>query len=158
MKLHTGIGFDTHRLVAGRRLVLGGVEIPHTLGLLGHSDADVLAHAIMDALLGAIAAGDIGHLFPDSDPAYEGADSLALLRRVAALVRERGWRIENIDATVMAERPKLAPHIDAMRARLSEAAGIPVEDVSVKATTMEKMGHLGREEGIGAMAVATVVQ
>ncbi len=158
MKLHTGIGFDTHRLVEGRRLVLGGVEIPHTLGLLGHSDADVLAHAIMDALLGAIAAGDIGHLFPDSDPAYEGADSLALLRRVAALVRERGWRIENIDATVMAERPKLAPHIDAMRARLAEAAGIPVEDVSVKATTMEKMGHLGREEGIGAMAVATVVQ
>ncbi len=158
MKLHTGIGFDTHRLVEGRRLVLGGVEIPHTLGLLGHSDADVLAHAIMDALLGAIAAGDIGHLFPDSDPAYEGADSLALLRRVAALVRERGWRIENIDATVMAERPKLAPHIDAMCARLAEAAGIPVEDVSVKATTMEKMGHLGREEGIGAMAVATVVQ
>ena len=158
MKLHTGIGFDTHRLLEGRRLVLGGVEIPHTLGLLGHSDADVLAHAIMDALLGAIAAGDIGHLFPDSDPAYEGADSLALLRRVAALVRERGWRIENIDATVMAERPKLAPHIDAMRARLAEAAGIPVEDVSVKATTMEKMGHLGREEGIGAMAVATVVQ
>jgi 2-C-methyl-D-erythritol 2,4-cyclodiphosphate synthase len=158
MKLHTGIGFDTHRLVEGRRLVLGGVEIPHTLGLLGHSDADVLAHAIMDALLGAIAAGDIGHLFPDSDPAYEGADSLALLRRVAALVRELGWHIENIDATVMAERPKLAPHIDAMRARLAEAAGIPVEDVSVKATTMEKMGHLGREEGIGAMAVATVVQ
>ena len=158
MKLHTGIGFDTHRLVEGRRLVLGGVEIPHTLGLLGHSDADVLAHAIMDALLGAIAAGDIGHLFPDDDPAWAGADSLGLLRRVAALVRERGWRIENIDATVMAERPKLAPHIDAMRARLAEAAGIPVEDVSVKATTMEKMGHLGREEGIGAMAVATVVQ
>lgn len=156
MKTHTGIGFDTHRLVEGRRLVLGGVEIPHERGLLGHSDADALAHAIMDALLGAIAAGDIGHLFPDNDPAYEGADSLALLRRVAALVRERGWRIENLDATVMAERPKLAPHIGAMRARLAEAAGLDVEDVSVKATTMEKMGHLGREEGIGAMAVATV--
>ena len=156
MKIHTGIGFDTHRLVEGRRLVLGGVEIPHERGLLGHSDADVLAHAIMDALLGAIAAGDIGHLFPDNDPAYEGADSLALLRRVAALVRERGWHIENFDATVMAERPKLAPHIGAMRARLAEAAGLDIEDVSVKATTMEKMGHLGREEGIGAMAVATV--
>ena len=156
MKLHTGIGFDTHRLVEGRKLILGGVEIPHTLGLLGHSDADVLAHAIMDALLGAIAAGDIGHLFPDSDPAYEGADSLALLRRVAALVRERGWRIENIDATVMAERPKLAPHIAAMRGRLAEAAGMSVEDISVKATTLEKMGSIGREEGIGALAVATV--
>ena len=157
MKIHTGIGFDTHRLVEGRRLVLGGVEIPHERGLLGHSDADVLAHAVMDALLGTIAAGDIGHLFPDSDPAYAGADSLVLLRRVAALVRERGWRIENLDATVMAERPKLAPHIGTMRARLAEAAGLDIADVSVKATTMEKMGSIGREEGIGAMAVATVV-
>lgn len=157
MKIHTGIGFDTHRLVEGRRCILGGVDIPHTMGLLGHSDADVLAHAVMDALLGAIAAGDIGHLFPDTDPAWAGADSLKLLERVAALVRERGWRIANLDATVLAERPKLAPHIGAMRANLARAAGIPVEDVSVKATTVEKMGSIGREEGIGAMAVATVV-
>ena len=157
MKIHTGIGFDTHRLVEGRRCILGGVDIPHTMGLLGHSDADVLAHAVMDALLGAIAAGDIGHLFPDTDPAWAGADSLKLLERVAALVRERGWRIANLDATVLAERPKLAPHIGAMRANLARAAGIPVEDVSVKATTVEKMGSIGREEGIGAMTVATVV-
>ncbi len=156
MKIHTGIGFDTHRLVEGRRCILGGVDIPHEKGLLGHSDADVLAHAVMDALLGAIAAGDIGHLFPDTDPAWAGADSLKLLKRVAALVRERGWQIANLDATVLAERPKLAPHIDAMRANLARAAGIPVEDVSVKATTVERMGSIGREEGIGAMAIATV--
>ena len=156
MKIHTGIGFDTHRLVEGRRCILGGVDIPHEKGLLGHSDADVLAHAVMDALLGAIAAGDIGHLFPDTDPAWAGADSLKLLDHVAALVRERGWQIANLDATVLAERPKLAPHIDAMRANLARAAGIPVEDVSVKATTVERMGSIGREEGIGAMAIATV--
>ena len=156
MKIHTGIGFDTHRLVEGRRCILGGVDIPHEKGLLGHSDADVLAHAVMDALLGAIAAGDIGHLFPDTDPAWAGADSLKLLERVAALVRERGWQIANLDATVLAESPKLAPHIDAMRANLARAAGIPVEDVSVKATTVERMGSIGREEGIGAMAIATV--
>ena len=156
MKIHTGIGFDTHRLVEGRRCILGGVDIPHEKGLLGHSDADVLAHAVMDALLGAIAAGDIGHLFPDTDPAWAGADSLKLLERVAALVRERGWQIANLDATVLAERPKLAPHIDAMRANLARAAGIPVEDVAVKATTVERMGSIGREEGIGAMAIATV--
>ena len=156
MKIHTGIGFDTHRLVEGRRCILGGVDIPHEKGLLGHSDADVLAHAVMDALLGAIAAGDIGHLFPDTDPAWAGADSLKLLEHVAALVRERGWQIANLDATVLAERPKLAPHIDAMRANLARAAGIPVEDVAVKATTVERMGSIGREEGIGAMAIATV--
>ena len=158
MKIHTGIGFDAHRLVEGRRCILGGVDIPHAKGLLGHSDADVLAHAIMDALLGAIAGGDIGHLFPDTDPAFSGADSLLLLSRVAAIVRERGWDISNIDATVMAERPKLAPHIDAMRANLARAAGLPVEDVAVKATTVEKMGAIGREEGIAAMAVATVIR
>ena len=156
MKIRTGIGFDTHRLVEGRRLVLGGVGIPHGRGLLGHSDADALAHAAMDALLGAIAAGDIGHLFPDDDPAWAGADSLGLLRRVAALVRDRGWSIENLDATVMAARPKLAPHLGAMRERLAAAAGIPAADVSVKATTLERMGALGREEGIGALAIATV--
>ena len=158
MKVHTGIGIDTHRLVEGRKCILGGVDIPHTKGLLGHSDADVLAHAIMDALLGAIAASDIGHLFPDTDPAYAGADSLKLLEKVAALVRERGWEISNIDATVMAERPKLAPHIGAMRANLARAAGMDIEDVAVKATTVEKMGSIGREEGIGAVAVATVVR
>ena len=158
MKVHTGIGIDTHRLVEGRKCILGGVDIPHTKGLLGHSDADVLAHAIMDALLGAIAASDIGHLFPDTDPAYAGADSLKLLGKVAALVRERGWEISNIDATVMAERPKLAPHIGAMRANLARAAGMDIEDVAVKATTVEKMGSIGREEGIGAVAVATVVR
>lgn len=158
MKVHTGIGIDTHRLVEGRRCILGGVDIPHVKGLLGHSDADVLAHSIMDALLGAIAAGDIGHLFPDTDPAYAGADSLKLLEKVAALVRERGWEISNIDATVMAERPKLAPHIGAMRANLARAAGMDIEDVAVKATTVEKMGSIGREEGIGAVAVATVVR
>lgn len=157
MKIRTGIGFDTHRLVEGRRLVLGGVEIPHARGLLGHSDADVLAHAIMDALLGAAAAGDIGHLFPDDDPAWSGADSLALLRRVVSLVRGLGWEIGNLDATVMAERPKLAPHIGAMRERLADAVGIPVGDVSVKATTLERMGAIGREEGIGALAVATLL-
>jgi 2-C-methyl-D-erythritol 2,4-cyclodiphosphate synthase len=156
MIVRTGIGFDTHRLVEGRRCILGGVDIPHEKGLLGHSDADVLAHAIMDALLGAIAAGDIGHLFPDTDPLWAGADSLALLARVAALVRERGWEISNLDATVMAERPKLAPHIDAIRENLARAAAIPVGAVSVKATTLERMGSIGREEGIGAMAVATV--
>lgn len=158
MKVHTGIGFDTHRLVDGRRCILGGVDVPHARGLLGHSDADVLAHAVMDAMLGAIAAGDIGRLFPDSDPAFEGADSLALLSKVAELVRSRGWEISNIDATVMAEAPKLAPHIGAMRANLAAAAGIDAGDVAVKATTVEKMGSIGRGEGIGAMAVATLVK
>lgn len=158
MKVKTGIGIDTHRLVEGRRCILGGVDIPHAKGLLGHSDADVLAHAMMDALLGAIAAGDIGHLFPDTDPAYAGADSLKLLEKVAALVRERGWEISNVDATVMAERPKLAPHILSMRENLARAAGCAVEDVAVKATTVEKMGAIGREEGIGAIAIATVVR
>ncbi len=158
MKVHTGIGFDTHRLVEGRKCILGGVDVPHSKGLLGHSDADVLAHAIMDAMLGAIAAGDIGHLFPDNDPAFEGADSLVLLSKVAELVRSRGWEISNIDATVMAEAPKLAPHINAMRANIAKAAGIDADDVAVKATTVEKMGSIGRGEGIGAMAVATLVK
>ena len=154
--MRIGHGYDVHKLTEGRKLIIGGVEIPYEKGLLGHSDADVLAHAIMDAMLGALALGDIGHLFPDTDPKWSGADSLALLSQVTALVRERGWEISNIDATVMAERPKLAPHIGSMRANLARAAGVPVDAVSVKATTLEKMGSIGREEGIGAMAVATV--
>ncbi|MCM1461687.1 MAG: 2-C-methyl-D-erythritol 2,4-cyclodiphosphate synthase [Bacteroides sp.] len=146
-----GHGYDVHRLVARRRLVLGGVAIPYERGLLGHSDADVLAHAVMDALLGALALGDIGKHFPDTDPAYEGADSLALLRRVAALVRAEGYRLSNLDATVSAEQPKLAPHIAEMRENLAAACGVSPDRVSVKATTEEGLGLKG--EGIGATCV-----
>ncbi len=152
----TGIGFDTHRLVPGRRLILGGVDIPHPVGLLGHSDADVLAHALMDALLGAVADGDIGQHFPDDDPRWAGADSLALLRAVVARLAANGWRPANVDATILAERPKLMPHIPAMRERLAQAMGLPVGAVSVKATTVEGLGAIGRREGISALAVATV--
>jgi 2-C-methyl-D-erythritol 2,4-cyclodiphosphate synthase len=152
----TGIGYDIHRLVAGRPLILGGVEISHPMGLLGHSDADVLTHAIMDALLGAVADGDIGRHFPDSDPRWKGADSLALLRQVVARLAANGWRVGNVDATVLAEAPRLAPHIATIRARLAEALGVPVTAVSVKATTVEGLGAIGRREGIAAMAVATV--
>lgn len=154
--MRTGIGFDTHRLVEGRRLILGGVAIPHPVGLLGHSDADVLTHALMDALLGAIADGDIGQHFPDTAPQWAGADSLALLRAVVARLAAQGWRPANVDATVLAERPKLAPHIPAMRERLADALGLPVGAVSVKATTVEGLGAIGRREGISALAVATV--
>ncbi len=154
--IRTGIGFDIHCFDAERPLILGGVRIEGCAGLLGHSDADVLAHAMADALLGAVAAGDIGQHFPDTDPAWQGADSLDLLRRVAALLRDRGAVIVNTDATVMAEIPRLAPHIDGMRARLAGALGIAVEAVSVKAGSMEKMGAIGRREGIAAMAIASV--
>ena len=154
--IRTGLGYDAHRLVEGRRLVLGGVEIPHSMGLLGHSDADVLAHAVMDALLGAAADGDIGRHFPDNDPKWKDADSIGLLRAVAARLASLGFSIVNTDATVVAETPKLAPHIPAMRARLAEAMGIPAEAVSVKATTVEGMGAIGRREGISAMAIATI--
>ena len=133
--MRIGHGYDVHRLVAGRRLVLGGVEIPWELGLLGHSDADVLTHAVMDALLGAVALGDIGVLFPDTDSAYEGADSLALLKRVAAVLDKKGYKVGNVDATVVAQRPKLAPYIPAMREKLAAAMGVDVAQVSVKATT-----------------------
>ncbi len=150
-KIRIGHGYDVHRLVPDRRLVLGGVEIPYESGLLGHSDADVLAHAVMDALLGALALGDIGKHFPDTDPAYEGADSIALLRQVAGLARERGYRLVNLDATVSAEKPKLAPYIVKMRERLAEACDAPVDSVSVKATTEEGLGLRG--EGIGATCV-----
>ena len=154
--MRTGIGFDTHRLVDNRKLILGGVEIAYPQGLLGHSDADVLTHAIMDALLGAIADGDIGQHFPDTDPQWAGADSLLLLKAVTERLRSKGWRIGNIDATVLAERPKLMPHIPAMREKLAQAMAIDVDAVSVKATTVEGLGAIGRREGISTMAVATV--
>ena len=154
--IRTGIGFDIHRFAKRRRLVLGGVTIPHPVGLLGHSDADALCHAVADALLGAVADGDIGQHFPPSDPAWKDADSLDLLRRVAARVRTRKAAIVNVDATVVAERPRMAPHVPAMRRNMAKALGIPAVGVSVKATTMEGLGSLGRAEGIAAMAVATV--
>lgn len=154
--MRIGCGYDVHRLIEGRRLILGGVEIPYEKGLLGHSDADVLLHAISDALLGAAALGDIGKHFPDSDPAYEGADSLELLRRIAGLLTEKGYEIVNVDATVLLERPKLRPYIDRMRERISAALGIPVSGVSVKASTEEGLGFTGREEGIAAQAVVLI--
>jgi 2-C-methyl-D-erythritol 2,4-cyclodiphosphate synthase len=152
----TGLGIDTHAFAAGRPLILGGVDIPHEQGLAGHSDADVLTHAVIDALLGAAALGDIGQHFPDSDPRFAGANSLELLRRVVRDVGERGFAIANVDATVVLERPKLAPYRDAMRATLADALGLPPEAVSVKATTGEGIGFVGRGEGAAAMAVATL--
>lgn len=151
--MRIGHGYDVHRLVAGRPLILGGVEIPWEKGLLGHSDADVLTHAVMDALLGAAALGDIGALFPDSDPAYRGADSLKLLERVAALIRERGYVVGNIDATVLAQAPKLRPYIDAMRDRLAAACDVDAGRIGVKATTEEGLGFTGSGEGMAAHAV-----
>lgn len=155
-KLRVGHGYDVHRLVEGRALILGGVTVPFDLGLLGHSDADVLTHAVMDALLGAAALGDIGKLFPDSDAAYAGADSIALLERVTALLREHGWQVGNVDATVVAQTPKLAPYIPDMRRRLAEAMGLDVDCVSVKATTEERLGFTGSGEGMAAHAVALI--
>ena len=152
--LRIGQGYDVHRLVEGRRLILGGVDIPWTMGLLGHSDADVLTHAVMDALLGAAALGDIGKLFPDNDPAYAGADSVALLRRVCAVVREAGYRVGNVDCTVIAQRPKLAPHIPAMREKLAAAMEVDVSRVSIKATTEEHLGFTGEGLGIAVHSVA----
>lgn len=154
----TGIGFDAHRFAAGRRLVLGGVAIDHAAGLRGHSDADVLCHAVMDALLGAVADGDIGQHFPDTDPAWKGACSLDLLKAVGERLACGGWLVVNVDATVVAEEPRLAPHIPAMREKMAQALGVECGRVSVKATTVEGMGAFGRKEGIGAMAVATVEQ
>ena len=153
MNLRIGHGYDVHRLEAGRKLILGGVLIPWERGLLGHSDADVLTHAVMDALLGALALGDIGGMFPDSDPAYAGADSIALLEQVARRVAAAGWRLGNLDATVIAQAPKLAGYLPVMRQRLAAACGAPVEAVSVKATTEEHLGFTGRGEGIAAHAV-----
>ena len=151
--MRIGHGYDVHRLTDGRALIIGGVNIPHTKGLLGHSDADVLVHAVMDALIGAMAMGDIGKLFPDSDPQYKGADSLVLLARVSELVKSRGMKISNIDSTVLAQAPKLAPHIPAMRENIARVLSIPVDSVSVKATTEEGLGFTGDGSGIAAHAV-----
>lgn len=156
MNVRVGTGFDVHPLVAGRPLILGGVRLEHPRGLAGHSDADVLAHAVADALLGAAGLGDLGRHFPPGDARYAGADSLGLLSRVRALVAAQGWAIGNVDATVIAEAPRLAPHLDAMRANLARALGVPLADVSVKAKTSEKLGYVGREEGIAAQAVALI--
>jgi 2-C-methyl-D-erythritol 2,4-cyclodiphosphate synthase len=153
MNLRIGQGFDVHQLVAGRKLVIGGVEIAHARGLLGHSDADVLLHAICDALLGAAALGDIGRHFPDSDPRYKGIDSRELLRHVAALLRERGFAVANVDATIVAQAPRMAPHIAAMVANIAADLGIDVGQVNVKATTTEELGFTGRGEGIAAQAI-----
>jgi 2-C-methyl-D-erythritol 2,4-cyclodiphosphate synthase len=153
----TGIGYDVHRFAENRALILGGVEIPHTHGLDGHSDADVLAHAIADAVLGAIGERDIGHHFPNSDESIRGISSLEILRKTAALVAGRGGRVINIDATLIAEAPKIGPHVAKMRENLAAALSIPVARVGVKATTNERMGFLGRGEGIAAMAVASVL-
>lgn len=154
--MRIGHGYDVHRLVEGRGLILGGVDIPWEKGLLGHSDADVLTHAVMDALLGAAALGDIGKLFPDSDPAYKGADSLMLLGRVVQVLAENGYEIGNVDATVLAQRPKLAAHIPLMRDRLAAAMGVEPSRVSVKATTEEGLGFTGAGEGIAAHAVVLI--
>ena len=154
--MRIGHGYDVHRLVTGRKLILGGVDIPHETGLLGHSDADVLTHAVMDALLGAAAMGDIGHLFPDNDPAYAGADSLALLREVTARLHATGYRLGNLDVTVIAQRPKLAPYINQMRQNLAAALRTELQNVSVKATTEEGLGFTGTREGIAAHAVVLI--
>lgn len=151
--MRIGQGFDVHRLVPGRRLVLGGVEIPYELGLLGHSDADVLAHAVIDALLGAVGAGDIGQLFPDTDPRYLNADSLQLMRHVAGIIAEKGLRLVNLDGTIIAQKPKLAQFIPPMREKMAAAMGAEPELISIKATTTEGLGFTGRGEGIAAMAV-----
>ena len=153
-----GHGYDVHRLVEGRKLILGGVDIPYEHGLLGHSDADVLVHAIMDAVLGAAALGDIGHLFPDTDERDAGADSLGLLAEVMRVLRQAGYELGNVDATVIAQRPKLAPHIGKMRENIARAAGADVSQISVKATTEEKLGFTGDGSGIAAHAVALITK
>jgi 2-C-methyl-D-erythritol 2,4-cyclodiphosphate synthase len=158
MQLRVGEGWDTHALVPGRRLVLGGVEIPHERGLLGHSDADALLHAITDALLGAAGLGDIGRHFPDTDDRFQGADSAQLLMEAARRVRQDGWRISNVDSTVVAQAPKLAPHIEAMRARIAQALDLPATHVNVKAKTAEKLGPVGMGQSIEARAVVLLVQ
>ena len=154
--LRVGQGYDAHRLVEGRPLILGGVEIPHYLGLSGHSDADVLSHAIGDALLGAVGAGDLGTHFPDTDPAYKGISSLILLKRIIAVVREKGYKPVNVDATIVAQAPRLVPHIPRMIGLLAPVLGLAPTAVNIKATTTEKMGFAGREEGIAAYAVVLV--
>lgn len=148
-----GNGYDVHKLVEGRKLILGGVEVPHTMGLLGHSDADVLVHAIMDAMLGALALGDIGQHFPDTDPEYNGADSMKLLAHVVQLVEGKGYKVCNLDSQIVAQRPKLKPYIESMRVNIAKAVGVELDRVSVKATTEEKLGFTGSEAGMKAYAV-----
>ena len=156
--MRVGLGYDAHRLVAERPLILGGVEIPHALGLLGHSDADVLSHAIGDALLGAVGAGDLGTHFPDKDPAYKGISSLTLLERIMQIVRDRGFAPQNVDATIVAQEPRLAAHIPLMPAKLAPILGLTPAEVNVKATTTEHMGFAGRGEGMAAYAVVLVTK
>ena len=156
--MRIGHGYDVHRLVEGRKCIIGGVDIPYEKGLLGHSDADVLLHAVSDALLGAAALGDIGKLFPDSDPQYKGIDSRKLLKHVIDIVTDKGYAISNIDCTISMQRPKLRPHIDTMRERIAEVVGIDVDRISVKATTTERLGFEGREEGVSATAVTLLIK
>ena len=151
--MRIGYGYDVHRLVEGRRLIIGGVEIAHEKGLDGHSDADVLVHAIMDALLGAAALGDIGRHFPDTHPAYKGADSILLLEKVGEIIEKEGYRVGNVDATIIAQAPKMAPHIDEMRVRIAKALRVDIDRISVKATTEEGLGFTGAKEGIASTAV-----
>lgn len=155
--MRIGHGYDVHKLVEERKLILGGVEIPWEKGLLGHSDADVLTHAVMDALLGAAALGDIGQHFPDHDPAFAGADSLVLLAHVVRLIGEKGWTVGNVDATIIAQKPKLAPHILTMRENLARVLGVELDQVNVKATTEEKLGFTGSGEGMSAHAVCLLI-
>lgn len=157
MKFRVGHGYDVHKLVEDRKLIIGGVEIPHSKGLLGHSDADVLAHAICDALLGAAALGDIGKHFPDNDDRYKDVDSLVLLEKVCELIRNKGYEISNIDSTILAQAPKLRPYIDEMRSKLAKAMKLDIDELSVKATTEERLGFTGREEGIAAHAVVLLM-
>jgi 2-C-methyl-D-erythritol 2,4-cyclodiphosphate synthase len=158
MNIRIGNGYDIHRLVPGRPLILGGIEISHTVGLLGHSDADVLTHGIMDAMLGALSLGDIGHYFPPTDPEWAGANSLILLEKVHDLIQAKGWRIGNIDSVIVAEKPKLKPHLLRMREKLASVLGVDIELVSIKATTNEQLGPVGREEGIAAYSVVLLLQ
>jgi 2-C-methyl-D-erythritol 2,4-cyclodiphosphate synthase len=158
MNIRIGNGYDIHRLVTGRPLILGGVEIAHSVGLLGHSDADVLTHAIMDAMLGALSLGDIGHYFPPTDPQWQGANSLKLLEQVNQLIVDRGWQINNIDSVIVAERPKMKPHLAAMQEKLAKTLNINPEQVGIKATTNEQLGPVGREEGIAVYAVVLLVK
>ncbi len=157
MNIRIGNGYDLHRLVSDRKLILGGVEIPYEKGLLGHSDADVLTHAIMDAMLGALALGDIGHYFPPTDPKWAGADSIMLLQQVQELIGAQGWRVNNLDTMVIAEAPKLKPHIKAMRDRLAQSLNLPIDWVSVKATTNEGMDAIGQKDAIAVHAVVLLV-
>ena len=158
MKFRVGHGYDVHKLVEDRKLIIGGVEIPHSKGLFGHSDADVLAHAICDALLGAAALGDIGKHFPDNDDRYKDVDSLVLLEKVCELIRNKGYEISNVDSTILAQAPKLRPYIDEMRSKLAKAMKLDIDELSVKATTEERLGFTGREEGIAAHAVVLLMK